>query len=242
VRDRWYDDLAPSEDGIFRVELDTGKTTLIISHDDMAGFPAVQESPKGFKRYFTHLLFNEDGSRFMFWYRGASGKGGWPSCRSSMYTASRKGKDICLLNDNNSHCTWWGRDKVLAWATHRDKGMHTFLFTDRTGDFRIVGEGLLEFNGHSTPSPDAKWLLTDIPPDARSERGLALYHFAANRRVDIGRFHPMPALKGELRCDLHPRWNRAGTRVCIDSTHEGSRQMYLFDVGGIVHDPDLARP
>jgi len=51
---------------------------------------------------------------------------------------------------------------------------------------------------------------------------------------DIGRFAEMPELKGPLRCDLHARWNRDGTAICFDSTHENSRQMYLVDVSSVV--------
>jgi len=32
---------------------------------------------------------------------------------------------------------------------------------------------------------------------------------------------------------LHPRWNRDGLAVCIDSVHEGERQMYVIDVSQI---------
>ena len=39
---------------------------------------------------------------------------------------------------------------------------------------------------------------------------------------------------GTLRCDLHPRWNRDGRQVCIDSIHEGNRHMYVLDVPRIV--------
>ena len=55
-------------------------------------------------------------------------------------------------------------------------------------------------------------------------------------RIDIGEFYTMPELAGEIRCDLHPRWNRDGTKVCFDSTHEGERQVYVIDVADIVAD------
>jgi hypothetical protein len=52
--------------------------------------------------------------------------------------------------------------------------------------------------------------------------------------VDIGRFFAPRELYEEIRCDLHPRWSRDGTQVCIDSAHEGSRQMHVLDVAEIV--------
>jgi hypothetical protein len=230
LTDPWFYQPAPEEDGVFSMDLDTGRTILLISHADMTGFPSVTEMPPDSKRYFTHLLFNEDGSRFMFWYRCRLSTGKW---LSGVYTASPNGKDIYFLSDKNSHCTWLGRDKVLAWATHKNTGQHTYLFRDQKEDFEIIGEGLLNFNGHSTFSPNKRFLITDIPPNQKNEQTLVLYNFTANSRIDIGHFHSMPELMGELRCDLHPRWNRSGSQVCIDSVHEGSRQMYLIDVSGI---------
>lgn len=35
-------------------------------------------------------------------------------------------------------------------------------------------------------------------------------------------------------CDFHPRWGAGGKTVFFDSTHEGSRQIYSCDVGGVV--------
>jgi len=237
-KDPWNDHVAPDQDGIFRMDLGTGTTKLIISHRDMAGFQPVAEMPRDLKRYFTHLLFNEDGSRFLFWYRCASSDGKRPSYRSGLYTASPDGNNICFLSDNNSHSTWLGLDKVLAWASRRDEGSHSYLFTDQTPEFEIIGEGLIDLNGHATFSPDERWILTDQLSADRNECSLILYSRALNHRVDIGRLRSMPELTGPFRCDLHPRWNRNGTQVCVDSTHEGSRQMYLFDVTEIVDDPE----
>jgi hypothetical protein len=52
-------------------------------------------------------------------------------------------------------------------------------------------------------------------------------------RYDIGEFYAPPDLKKENRCDLHPRWNRDGRAVCIDSVHEDARRMYVIDVAQI---------
>ena len=51
--------------------------------------------------------------------------------------------------------------------------------------------------------------------------------------MDLGRFHA-GGLKGPVRCDLHPRWSPDGRRVCFDSVHGGTRQMYVMDVSEVV--------
>ena len=48
--------------------------------------------------------------------------------------------------------------------------------------------------------------------------------------IGLGRFHVPPRYRGSVRFDLHPRWSHDGNLVCIDSVHQGSRQMYVLDV------------
>jgi hypothetical protein len=63
---------------------------------------------------------------------------------------------------------------------------------------------------------------------------LMLFRPSDNKRIDIGRFRQPERIHHKpYRCDLHPRWNRDGTQVCFDSTHEDSRQMYVIDVSSI---------
>ena len=135
---------------------------------------------------------------------------------------------------------WRDPTSLLAWA-NRPKpdgpGLQAryFRFADRTGEVETLGEGILTRDGHMTYSPDGRWLLTDEYPDPQDrKRTLILYCLADGARVEVGRYYAPPEIDGELRCDLHPRFNRDGTQVCFDSAHEGSRQVYVMDVGQIV--------
>ena len=69
----------------------------------------------------------------------------------------------------------------------------------------------------------------DTPPDANRRCRLLVYDEDTERALELGRFHSPPRYAGPVRCDLHPRWSRDGRQVCIDSVHEGSRQMYVID-------------
>ncbi len=94
-------------------------------------------------------------------------------------------------------------------------------------------------DGHPSFSPDKRFILTDTYPDKKHYRTLILYDTKYNKRHIVARFYSLPDKKytkdpnwdySGMRCDLHPRWNRDGSKVCIDSVHEGFRGMYIIDV------------
>ncbi|MHC4327277.1 MAG: twin-arginine translocation signal domain-containing protein, partial [Planctomycetota bacterium] len=62
------DDPAPKDSGIFRLDLETGKQELIISIAKVISISFPFASIIG-KHYINHLLFNTDGSRFIFLHR-----------------------------------------------------------------------------------------------------------------------------------------------------------------------------
>ena len=44
--------------------------------------------------------------------------------------------------------------------------------------------------------------------------------------VTLGHFKELENACTDVRCDLHPRWNRSGTAITFDSVHEGFRGVY----------------
>ena len=229
--DEWEEEPAPEQDGIYRMDLETGESRLIVSLAQIAAFKHDESMDEG-RHWVNHLLFSPDSSRFIFLHRWQVGKGR----RTRMFTANPDGSDIACVADHEmvSHFDWRDPRHILAWARQHGRGDYYYLFTDRSRELEIVGEGVLDRDGHCSYSPDRRWILTDSYPDRESYRTLILYRPGENRRIDIGRFYSAKEITGEFRCDLHPRWNRDGTQVCIDSIHEGSRQLYVLDVSEIV--------
>jgi hypothetical protein len=236
IADPWRDDNAPQDSGIWRQNLHNGEGELIISIRQIAEW-GVDAPDLAAKHWLDHLFFNQDGSRFIFLHRwGQPRQGGGAWWKTRLFTAGRDGSSLYCLSDHEavSHFDWRDPHTVLAWARRHDIGDRYFLFTDQSNHIEIVGEGVLTVDGHCTYSPDKQWILTDTYPDAEGFKTLILWNVQAQQRIDIGRFYgPMPA-DVDIRCDLHPRWSRDGQQVCIDSIHEGSRQMYVLDVSGIV--------
>lgn len=227
IADPWEDVAEPEEDGIYGMDLETGASRLIISIAQIAGFER-QINFAGCVHRFNHLQFSPDGRRFAFLhrYRNEAERGG----HTRFFTATPDGGVLhCLSSEMVSHYDWKGNDTLIAWAERHPQGCHYFLFRDQSEEVETVGEGLFNRDGHCSVSPDGRWMLTDSYPDANGQRPLLLFDWKYRLRYDIGRFDSLP-LESPLRCDLHPRWSRDGGRVCIDSTHEGERQMYALDL------------
>ncbi len=112
------------------------------------------------------------------------------------------------------------------------------LFEDKTRNFKKIGAGLIREDGHCSFSPNGEWLLTDTYPGNEHYRHLMLFNLSSGGLIEIGKFYSLPAQEygvrddwdlSNLRADLHPRFNRDGARICFDSVHEGSRQIYVCD-------------
>ncbi len=231
VEDPWRGEAAPAEDGIHTLDLLTGESRLILSLAEAAAFQPLERF-KGRIHRFNHLQFSRDGFRFAALHRTK-----FPEERAGdtrLLTLDFAGGGLANLSDFMvSHYDWADHETLLAWAERPALGRHYFLFRDRSAGVSTMGERWFSGDGHCSFSPDGRWVLTDTYPDKEYHRSLMLYDRRRDVRIDIGRFYSIPT-ESPIRCDLHPRWSRDGRKVCIDSTHEGSRQMYVIDVGHIV--------
>ena len=183
--------------------------------------------------WLNHILFSPDARRFVFlhrWWRAKNRLG------TQMFTADLDGGNCCLMPiEDASHFIWYDNTHILSWDS-RPPGQQSgyYIAQDQSSRSEIIGPDVLVTDGHMTVSPDHRWILTDTYPDERGYRDLLLYRIADGGVVKLGQFlSPLPE-PVELRCDLHPRWNRTGTAVSIDSDHEGARRIYLLDVSSVV--------
>lgn len=231
--EKYKDDPAPAEYGAYWMDLETGENKQIVSIAQAAANKTDDRFPGG-RHWFNHMQFNPSGTRFLFLHRWKKPKRGW---YTRLYTAKPDGSDLRLIMDTGmvSHFDWRDDKTILAWATKRPKFNRFLLIDALTGKNEVLGEGVLVRDGHCSYSPDRKWILNDTyPMGKRRLKTLMLYRVADGKRFDIGKFHLPAKLKGPFRIDMHPRWNRDGTQVCIDAGHEPpTRQLYVVDVGHI---------
>lgn len=239
VPDPWEEMDAPEDDGIYWMNLETGEHQLIVSLAQVAALES-KDSFLNTVHRFNHLQFSPDDGRFIFLHRWREKSQMGHLTR--LMTAKPDGSEIAIVasHDFVSHFDWRDAEHVLAWARHNDIGDRYIVYKDGMANevAEIIGDGIFNKDGHCNYSPDGRWLLTDEYPRQEPYRPLILWQLEDKRRVDIGRFYSPPELDGEIRCDLHPRWSRDGTKVCFDSAHEGERQVYVVDVSNIVGSND----
>lgn len=252
---------APADDGIWCMNIETGEHKLAVSYADLKNFHPAVSMQKAI-HWVSHIEINPTSKRCLFLHRWTERVEDETCFLHRLITMNLDGSDMRLLEDSDhplpqladdfdpsavgtydyekseyqiSHPLWCSPDQIIVWGPHKG-AIHYHLYQDKLpASAKVIGSGILTENGHMSYSPvNQRWMISDTYPDpATNERILFLFDTQTDTRIDLGSFYADPKLKKENRCDLHPRWNRDGTKVCIDSVHESERQMYVLDVSDI---------
>jgi hypothetical protein len=260
--------LQPDDDGLWRIELDTGARSLVFSIRELVAATAGAIGPD-VPVFVTHVSFNREGTRIVFMLRFFSKD---HALYSLLFSARTDGSELKLLEQEKiSHFDWVDEDTIAIWMRKGMKGLAAarrsgllaspllrplialarksrarlkgallnesyFLLSTVTGAQSPFMAGVLPQDGHPMVSPDRAWMITDeYPNPATGKTPLMLVDIAARRRVDVAEFmHDVGSSDSDLKCDLHPRWNRAGTQVGVDATENGRRRFVVLNVEDIL--------
>ncbi len=230
--DLFADQLHPAEDGIYLMDLESGDARVLLSYEE--GYAHLRHIPEAGERklWYNHTIFNRDDSRLSFVVRW--NEPGIEIRRTILVSCSVQGGDLRTISElGASHFDWRNRNELFGWYTTPD-GPGYYLYNDDTGQHRRIGREVLTRDGHCSFTRDGRWVVTDTGPDGERLQTLKLWDWEGERQVILGQFYAAPQFTGQVRCDLHPRWNRDDTQVAFDSVHEGARQVYLIDVSHVV--------
>lgn len=231
----------PQDDGLWLIDLETGAARLAVSVASVKDRAETLKDPRGLF-YFCHVTCSRDGKKIFWLARGASNLYGQQkgSIRhtTDAFVCDADGSNVTRVFPDGwagSHYDWKDGETMFVSAQWQAKGQWSHvLVKPGKNEFRRVGGGLLDFDGHATFSPDGQWLLSDSYPDRYFERKLFVVRLADDAILPLGTyFVPENYRTGKFqysRCDLHARWRPDGRQIGFNSVHEGTRQVYLMDV------------
>lgn len=232
IKDPYFDVYAPTDDGIFLMDMETGECSLIASIDAIGkAFP--RDPYSRCKLLINHINFNPSGQRYAMLFRNFAQDGlKW---RTQLLTGDLNG-NIYRLADfaTHSHYHWKNDDELLIWSGYShdkpDEGL--YLFTDQTDKAVKLPEPNPDRDLHCLNSPNKRYILGDDYPDREGYRTLHLIDTEKDIDTIIGKYYSYTRTGDttEYRCDLHARFDRTGRYVSFDSNHPGSRCICIVDM------------
>ncbi len=225
----------PVNHGITRLNMGTGEAKLLLSVKDVTEISPESSMDDSF-HWLTHCQFSPSSKRFVFFHRWTRNLN---ALSTRMISCDLEGANVNVFPTTGmvSHVAWRDGGRILAYCRVRE-GDRYALFEDCSQKYVVLGEGIFDRDGHPSFSPDGRWVITDTYPDRFRISTLILFDCLERKRYEIARLKTPPEygelrLGENLRCDLHPRWNRTGSSVCFDSAHTGRRSLCSIDLGDI---------
>ncbi len=217
--------LPANQDGIFRVDLVTGESRLILSIADFLHTRNLD--PAQGEHYFTHLQISPDGRRCVFMHRCFLPSGGLVN---HFIVANTDGSGFrVLLDDKMSHFDWSDNEHVIVWCRMNTaikklkeskflavartlyrlsrkirfnavrQGLYNESFRQidvNTGASIAVGKGTLPEDGHPQVNPaNPDIWINDTYPNPGHIQTLMLYHQPTDRRIDLLRLPTQPSIQ-----------------------------------------------
>lgn len=223
------------KDGIWRIDLSTGETSLLITLATLRNYKP-RSSMQDADHKVNHALYSPTGDRFVFMHRWIGSKGKY----SRLYVADNTANKLDLLLDNQivSHYCWINNETLLVWGRTESLKDCYFLLDTNDGSYEKFSSSKLDIygDGHPSLSPNREWIVVDTYPDRERQRSLLLIPRDGSAIIEVGRFFAPLKYSGEKRCDHHPRWSPDGSMISIDSAHSGERKSYFLNIDSIIND------
>jgi len=225
--DKTINEHAPENDGLFLLDLSSEKKKLLISLNELANDVKALDSD----HYVNHATFSPDGKKISFFHLWLT-KSKKRKLRLCVYDIENNNWFVLEDTRSVSHYAWKNNEEILV-TTKELTGSNTrriSLFNIRTKHRKDIFT-LKRGDTHPMRSPiDENLFIMDSYPDKFRDQHLYLFNLKKKEFECIGSFYSPMTFNGQVRCDLHPRWDRTGTQVVIDTAKEGRRKMALIKI------------
>ena len=226
---------APENDGVFLVDMETGKSKLLIPYTrllEKSGYLSTD------KIVVNHITFNPTCKKFNMLVRRFPTKEKFWS--TALVMGDLDGNVYEVLPDGYySHYWWTGENTLLAYCSvdgDKTRSLHEVNVENRS--YKTYDMPYLHGDGnrdvHCSTSTDGGYVIGDGYP-----LGNPPYQYQMLRNQKTGKEFCLfqiasdPTCVGDIRCDLHTRHILDGTHISFDTTFQGKRQIAIVSTDKI---------
>jgi len=218
--------MTEDSEGVRRVECSTGESSLVLSLKDLAQCCS-EHQPNPDLRTINHVMISPTGDSFVFVDRSYRSNVRYDRLLFSDFSSIRVLVDSGMV----SHLCWINESLLMGYMR---VGSRTGFFYLNVENGAIWSCGGLDGFGDGHPTVFGKWIAFDSYPGFDGMQRLFLYNTDSERVVELARFFHGVKYWGQSRCDLHPRFDKRGSRLFVDTVCTGWRSLMSVSVEEIM--------
>ena len=236
VGDGDKDDSAPSEDGLYIINLTKEEKKLIVSLEELSEKVSKEASPN-YTHFVTHTEFSFDGRYVAFLYRvvpkGQEGKD-MHKTWIMVYDLIEMKLMTLPTQKSGSHYVWNHRNEIIASCVIDGKSCHVLYDIKNPEKYKIIAGDVLNSDGHQSFVDDDVFI-TDTYPDRRRMAKLFKVDINSSSATKIAEIYSPKEFQTtdvycHIACDLHPRVSSSKKYVSFDSPRTGVRSLYIMNL------------
>ena len=216
--------LAPPDDGVFAVDLNSKSVRLLYSLKDLA--EQVVSKPTDY-HYINHISVSPDGKRFMFFHLWT--KDSLDMWKMRLLVSNIDGSNLVELEreDIISHYSWIDSSRLMVTKVTNKEQCYV-IYDLSTGGKKTIQNDKLINDGHPTFFENKKKFVSDTYPLANCIQSMFFSNIEEDEYSPILEAFSDPRLYIEKRCDLHPRFDEKHRFINVDSTFSMGLRKIIF--------------
>lgn len=233
--DAQLEEKAPTNTGLFLVNLETNENKLLVKISDLAK-KFCEDDPEKYQHYVTHTEFSPDGRYISFLYRRKIINGDINRRITMMIVYDRKTTELILLPTqvSGSHYVWNKKNQIIASCIINNRSCHVLYDINDVANYKIIAPSQLNQDGHQTFINDNSFI-TDTYPDKWRQVQLYKVDIFSEKvekilSINSPKKFMSKTVYNYIDCDLHPRISPSGKFVCCDAVNTGIRSLLVMSV------------
>jgi hypothetical protein len=217
IKNEYWNQRMPEEDGILNINLLTGETTRIISIKEILDFSKIQDDGVT-SHWFEHIWLNPSGNRFAFFYRFGSNE----NFGGKVFTADIDGRNLwkhpIIDGTELSHLGWKDDEHYVLFTRPIKKVLHHWVNAEKKGGIR---RNLIHFYRQiAKPFIPSRLLTTAMSSNQ-------YYALAKDQSGIIGKLDNITLFQ-----DGHPSFTKNGSYMLTDTYQdsENYRHLLLYNI------------